>query len=294
MGSVIVDGSREEISGLSTVTWLDTDKFGRTPNRYTNQRTGGGEFSPGQVQRLNLIALHSVHGVGTGKVESCGDTWESAFAYARSFMSPARKASSHFIIAPAGALQLADLVQDRTWTTGAWNPFSIGIEMTEHTDGSQCEAMIKNAVRLVWWLCGRFGIQAQIPVRSHGGIDLGDIPRLQGSGGRNWWGIAFHANKPERGPGDPGPAFGQAFLASGAEGFDLRAGQDLETWRARQLMIGAPTDGIPGPQTVAAIRAKFGRSTWATPKSGGTSNTGFPTLIALLGLAATVRFFAHR
>ena len=42
----------------------------------------------------------------------------------------------------------------------------------------------------------------------------------------------------------------------GCESFDFGSSVDLTTWKARQATLGiAKPDGVPGPQTVAALKA---------------------------------------
>lgn len=277
--SVAWNGRRIEIPGLRTISFLDPGGPPRTPNCNTSDKGAPGHYNLSQVQPISGAVWHTVHGTATGAVLSdgtCGSDHE-AMAYAVDFAKPSRGASSQFIVADNGTvLNVADLVTDRCWHAGSreadWNPFTVGIEMSQHRAGGICKATLDAAVTLAWWLCRAFGIQAMIPVTPAGEPDLDNIPRLVdsfGAGARSFYGHWFHAGQEVRGYGDPGPAFPKAFLASGAEGFDLRRGQDLTVWRLRQAALGLPLadqDGIAGPQTVAAIRRRMGRSTWVTRK----------------------------
>lgn len=265
----------------------------RTPNCYTTDRAAPGQYAPGLVRPVSVVAWHTFHGEANGTVEMCTGN-SAAWSVARDFSKPSRKASAHFVIAPEYALVLANLVTDRTWTTGGWNPYAIGIEMDERSSGSQCADTIKIAVNLAWWLSEVFDVQPMVAVKPNGTVDLDDIPRFTGTGILTWRGHAFHAQQVggDRGRGDPGPAFAKAFLESGAEGFDARANQDRQVWKDRQRQLGmspADQDGIPGPRTVAAMRAKLGRRTWVTRKGSTadvSSGGGMGALVALLVLGA--------
>ena len=76
------------------------------------------------------------------------------------------------------------------------------------------------------------------------------------AGGADCVGIFGHRDQTtERGRGDPG----DAVMAAGAEasylGLNFDTGADREFWRPIQRDLGIEADGIPGPQTVAALVA---------------------------------------
>jgi hypothetical protein len=69
-------------------------------------------------------------------------------------------------------------------------------------------------------------------------------------------GIFGHRDNTERrGRWDPGEVVFQMLAARGVEQFDFAAGEDLEVWAKRQRELGITADGVPGPGTVAALKA---------------------------------------
>jgi hypothetical protein len=286
--SVVCAGRAYEIPGLATRSWLDPQGAPpRAPNVYTNVLTSPGAYAPSMVQPITGIVWHTVHGTATGEVlgpATCGTSAE-AYAYAQSFARPMGPASTTFVIADNGlVLNLSDLCTDRAWGAGGWNPFTVSIEIDQHRAGGICAAAIAAAVDLAWWLSDYFGVQPMIPVMPDGTPDLGDIERLVGDGAKTWHGHFFHADSGARSSGDPGPAFGRAFLASGAEGFDARARQDIAVWKSRQAWLGMPPeqqDGVPGARTVARMREVLGRATWAVRAGSGGGGLLVPVTVAL-------------
>lgn len=285
--TIVWAGRAIEVPGIDSRSWVDpVEPPPRSPNVYTNVRGDLGAYRPDMVQPVTGIVWHTVHGTATGEVlrdGTCGTSSE-AYAYAADFAKPSREASSTFIVADNGRLlALSDLITARSWHAGPWNPWTVGIEIDQHSAGGICAAAIDTAVRLAWWLSEAFGVQPMVAVRPDGQPDLSDIPRLQGEGARSFHGHYFHADQPVRSTGDPGPAFARAFMASGAEGFDVARDQDIQVWKARQDYLGLPVaeqDGIPGARTVAAIEARFGRRTWQVNpfRSSG-------SMLPVLGLA---------
>ncbi len=274
--SAVWNGQRIEIPRVVTRSWMDTSDPRRPPrtvNCYTNVHGGPGKYEPSMVQPITGITWHAVHGTATGEVTEAQDSKcvgeNGALANAKYFAKETSEASSHFVLADNGAaLVLADLITNRTWHAGAWNPFTIGIEIDQSSADAICTQALATSVHLAWWLCAAFGVQPMLPFHN-GAPDLGDIPQLVGGGAKNFRGHYFHAAQAIRGRGDPGPALPWALHESGFEGFDVRAGQDILVWKARQKVLGMPLaaqDGIPGVATVAAMRAMLGRPTWAVRK----------------------------
>jgi hypothetical protein len=259
--SLSVGDKAVEVPGLRTRSFLDvTDPLRppRTPKRYRPK---------GSARPPSGVIWHSVHGTADGTVVDdpavCANESE-AMAYARAFARHnGRQASSHLIVADSGVvLCVADLLLEHTWHAGRFNPHTVGIELDQEGPRGVCAPLLAAAVDLAWWLSRTLGIQPMIPARRIRGVlepDLRDFPRILVPGGeRSFRGHFFHANCPERGEGDPGPALGRALLASGFEGFDVRALEDRDVWRKRQKALGfsdRDADGDPGPMTREALRA---------------------------------------
>ena len=69
----------------------------------------------------------------------------------------------------------------------------------------------------------------------------------------------FHRNQTtNKGPGDPGDSLFVALKNAGYELFDFDNKDDLNVWKQRQASLGlvpSDVDGVPGPKTVAALKA---------------------------------------
>jgi hypothetical protein len=194
-------------------------------------------------------APHVLPGRGSGgKARRTAEMW-------RNDPTPS---GAHLVIDNDGTVAcLCDLAEIETYHATVSNPWSIGIEMYQEAGNGVYEAVYATALKLVPALCRMFGIQLQIPKLPYRNEPL----RRMIDGGENCVGIFGHRdNTPRRGEGDPGDEVFARLAALGAERFDHDAGEDIEIWKHRQLMLndgGAAlkVDGIPGPRTVAALVA---------------------------------------
>jgi hypothetical protein len=202
--------------------------------------------------RVRAIVLHTTRGASPQPIRDGYGKGGAALANVQQWNRETRDASAHLLVDRDGTVyQTADLVSDEAWHATSVNPVSVGIEICQGSDGSLYRGQLGVAVALVHWLTDALGIQRQIPHAY-----TGEVPRLA-SGGRDVVGVYGHRDQTRRkGIGDPGDIVFELLAAEGYERFDLRAGQDLDTWRARQRDLGIAADGIPGPATVAALRAK--------------------------------------
>jgi hypothetical protein len=223
-----------------------------------------------RVRPVTAIVAHSTHGTAHGDLVSGIERDDSgqpihshdereAEAYAAAFSDRnGRAASAHFVVAFDGAvIQVADIA-DRTWHACGSNYFTLGIEHDQHLDGRYNQDTLDAGLLLLDVLTYLTGVQRWIPM-SRGAPDISHLARMsKGFEGRDVRGVWFHANRPERDSGDPGPAVPLTYLAAGYEGFDVAAREDLKTWAERQTALGftgRDVDGLPGPQTRAAIVA---------------------------------------
>jgi hypothetical protein len=156
---------------------------------------------------------------------------------------------------------LADLGLTDIFHATASNAWSVGHEMKEQTGGGVFQATLDAAVKVCIASCRALGIQLQMP--KLGSYTGHPIARMndQGAtpGGPDMIGIFGHRDNTERrGHWDPGDAIFKLLAAHGVEQFDFAAGEDRAVWMKRQRDLGVPAneaDGIPGPATVAALKA---------------------------------------
>lgn len=177
------------------------------------------------------------------------------------------KYAAHAIFDHDGALfQLYDLVSHETWHATASNPWSIGFEMKELPGGGFYEHMMQNAVYTYLATCRKVGIQMQMQTR--GTYNGHPIARMNehglSPGGPDMVGIFGHRmNTERRGKWDPGEIIWDMLDQAGVHEFDFSKDEDKDFWKEIQSdlkqrglldYIGEP-DGVPGPKTVAALKA---------------------------------------
>jgi peptidoglycan hydrolase-like protein with peptidoglycan-binding domain len=142
--------------------------------------------------------------------------------------------------------------------------------MKEKPGGGVYEATLDTAVKVCIATCRALGIQLQMP--KLGTYTGHPIPCMSDEGktpgGPDTIGIFGHRDNTERrGRWDPGEAVFQRLAALGVEQLDFAAGEDREVWASRQRALGLPADGIPGPGTVAALKAAgYTDGIWALGK----------------------------
>lgn len=189
--------------------------------------------------------------------------------YTRAQASTSREASYDFLVSTVGwVLQQIDPWFHYSWNAGTLNGRAFGgIEVEQGPGGAVYGPSVRAFVALVDTLTLRapVPIQRQIPAVVRQGRRVPDrrlLARFEApQDGRDWWGVVGHRNATiQRGPGDPGDVLLQALLDAGYEGWDVAAGEDLDVWAARQRVLGVATTGTPGPETVAALRARGRRS----------------------------------
>lgn len=263
--SVVIDGIKIEIPGLTTRSWLDTTDPLAPPANVKDSLKND--------RKISGIVIHTTRGLRDGSIKLNPDgtpfvsTDEKAgMAYARYWSrKDAQAASAALIVCHNGTvLCISDLRDEVTWHATGANNFTIGIEMCQYLNGTLTKATYDSTVKLVNFLTAHFGIQRQIPttVKNNKKVPAsGIIPRLNqdnsGPAGRDFYGVFGHRNiTRNRGPGDPGNVIFELLLEHGYEGFDLSKDEDKAVWRQRQAQLGIPNpDGIPGKETTARLRA---------------------------------------
>ena len=166
---------------------------------------------------------------------------------------------------------LADLFLTEAYHATVSNQYSVGHETKELVGGGFYEAAATATVLTTIVGCRALGIQLQIPKLAYKGKPL---TRML-NGGADCVGIFGHRdNTDTRGRWDPGDVLFAMLRDRGAEAFDIEAGEDRDVWAKRQADLnasggyGLTVDGIPGPATVAALRAQgYVDGIWALGKT---------------------------
>jgi hypothetical protein len=243
---VIVNGTRELVLGVDVENWLDNPVL---------RLTRGEDFAPGARAWLRAIVLHTTKGLAGASLAGFGPPVDAGFRCARYWSSDGRQAGAHLVVDHDGAVScLADLGNETAYHCPRWNTCSVGIELYQGGAGELYEGQLDVCVRLVDWLTRRFGIQRQIPHQYVRALER----FLQGE--ESVVGVIGHRDAARnRGVGDPGNAIFNRLGLAGYEPLNFEVRDDLERWRQRQRELGLPkdqVDGIPGPITVAALRAR--------------------------------------
>jgi N-acetylmuramoyl-L-alanine amidase-like protein len=247
--AVIVAGRPEEIPGLHTVSWFDHPEL--------RLRKGEDYRSRNPGTWIRQIILHTTKGlpakagdppqeirVGIGAPVNAGQR------VAEYWSRDGRQAGAHLVVDHDGTVACCcDLQADAAYHASVVNSRSVGVEIFQGSHAELYLGQLQVVVSLCDWLTRRFGIQRQIPER----YDGGPLRRLE-LGGEDCVGVFGHRDvTANRGPGDPGSMIFELLRQAGYEQFDFAKGADLDAWRPRQS--GLLADGIPGPDTVAALRA---------------------------------------
>lgn len=267
MSGLVIDGAEYRVPNVNVESFLGNPKLARGAEDGRARRTRWVRMQinhttkgiPGGRNRTPQV-LRPGAGPDAGRDERVASFWTN---------SP-RQSGAHTIIDTDGSIgQVADLLTVAMYHAGAVNEFSVGHEIFQDSDASIWEASLRSCVAMNVAICQLMGIQLQIhrPYQ-------GPIRRLR-EGGKDCVGIFGHHDvTSNRGPGDPGELIKDFLVDAGAEVFDFSAGEDRAAWSERQRELGVVDDGVPGPQTVAALReAGYRDGIWALGK--GDSGTTF-------------------
>jgi len=225
--------------------------------------TSGKDCKP-RTNRPQQLILHKtiaddpekiLAGAGpAGGAKKTADYWRSCDGKT----NPYRNAGAHGVTGEDGVVwNLVDLIKVEVFHATVSNLISIGWETREVAGGGVYQASLDATVLTAIAICRAVGIQLQVP-HSYNGHPLHRML----NGGHDVVGVLGHRdNTEERGEWDPGNILFGMLRAHGAEAFDFANGEDIATWKARQLSLNAKghtltIDGIPGPATTAALRAE--------------------------------------
>lgn len=238
---LILSGKQVETPFVSK-SWLDEVSARIGPKDRANRTTTW----------IRGITLHTTNGSAPQPIKPGAGRSGAALQNIFYWNSSSSYASSHLLVDRDGVVfQTADLIAEQTWHATSVNNVSVGVEICQGSDGSLFQKQLDVVVSMCDWLTAQLGIQRQVPLAYTGKV----ISRLS-SGGKDVVGVYGHRDQTSnRGKGDPGDAVMDALVAAGYERFDLEAGADKAAWQQRQKTLGITADGVPGPATLAALKA---------------------------------------
>jgi hypothetical protein len=222
-------------------------------------------------QWIRSVTYHTTMGQRAVLVQGSRPS-EREHATARDFATTEDHRAADFIVGTDGDIvQVNDPAFSYTENVGLVNGYSIGVEMEDLGDARLYSVQMSSAAALGAVLTEAFSIQQQV-CWVDGKPFLGIIPRLsaEGGSGASCVGAFGHCNSTEeRGPGDPNRYIFDALVGEqGFERLNFVSGQDLAVWRERQARLGVPQTGVPGPETVAALKARgYRNGLWSKPPS---------------------------
>jgi len=196
------------------------------------------------------------------------------------------------------AIQVSDPGSLSSWHAGQVNGVADGWELAQTSEGTLTQMQLDGYVRLCDEWSYHCGIPRVIAWRD-GKPFAGMLTRALSAHGagaslclfyghRNIWSVSKTTGQlyAVRSAGDPSDLPFLALKAAGYLCLDVEAGDDLKMWKDLQVQLGLDPDGIPGPQTRAAlIRAgKHGPGGMLVPRPGDDAR-GLPAWLRARPLA---------
>jgi hypothetical protein len=249
---VIIDGQAELVPGIDVENWHD--------NPVLRLRKGQ-DFRDRKTDWIRQVILHTTKGIPGGDDNrsqdirpGVGPPVHAGERCARWWSKDPEPAGAHLVVDFDGAVfSCVDLRREAAHHAKHANETSIGIEIYQGSAAELYLGQLEVVVRLCDWLTRRFGVQRQIPDLYRGpSRRLMDAKEI-----RDVVGVIGHRDcAASRGRGDPGDKIFYMLGAAGYEDLNFDNREDLDAWRRRQRDMGIQkADGIPGPQTVAALAA---------------------------------------
>jgi hypothetical protein len=243
MPGLIIDGRIEAGPDVPILNYKDHPELKLVPGHSMRARN---------TRHIQMVVAHNTKNIplsvrsGAGRYSAIGER------VTRFWTTNPAPAGAHIVVDHDGTITChADLLQDAAYHAGTLNERSIGIEIYEDSDGTVYEVQIENTIKLIDWLCVRFGIQRQFP--GDGGV----VKRLAG-GGRDCYGVIGHCHNNPHKKYDPSIVFFQYLKEAGYQEFCFAAEDDKAYWREFQIEHQLAVDGIPGPETCDVIQAIVG------------------------------------
>jgi hypothetical protein len=249
----ICNGAVEPAAGLDVTNFVDMPRLALAHGEdYCHRSTD---------TWIHAIVIHSTKGLPGGGHDTpqdirpgFGPAIGAGERVARFWSRDGRQAGAHLVVDFDGSVwQTTDLISSAAYGCPGWNKCGIQIEIYQGGSAEFYVSQLEAVVRLVDWLTRRFSIQRTIPHRY-----VGPIRRFTDHGPDDFVGVLGHRDAARnRGPGDPGSKIFYMLGDAGYQALNLDLSEDRDALRRvqRSLGMGDDADGIPGPKTVAALKA---------------------------------------
>jgi hypothetical protein len=278
---IVIGGRAVRIPGLDVTNYLDDPRLRLAPGDRRMR-------SARERSWVHVIVVHTTGGIpggndlrpqvilpGLGPNSGGGQRVVASWTH-----DTQRPGGAHLVVDFDGSSYCcADLLDEAAYHAQRANGPSIGIEVVQgHGRAELYQEQLDVAARLALAVCRLMPdpIQWQMPA-SYAGHPVKRFTRSLEGGSEplhDVVGIVGHRDlTTSRGSGDPGNAMMEALAAAGCEKFDFDAGADLAAWKERQIDLSVMgRDGVPGPQTTAALKlAGHPDGIWQLPIVGVSS-----------------------
>jgi len=248
MPGLIINGKEELVDGLTIINYKDEPKL---------KLKAGEDMRARKTRWIRSIVLHNTKNIQTKVKAGFGPSTNLGKRIADLWATSSKNAGAHLSVDWDGTVYChADLLQDATYHASSMNEVSIGIEIYEDGKGVVYEGQLDVVVKLVVWLCRRFGIQMQMPIA----MDNSEISRIK-RGGEDCVGVFGHCHQNHKDKAhDPGiDIFKRLKADAGFKEFDFAhqgMPDDIKYWMITQKALDLVIDGVPGPKTCDALQAR--------------------------------------
>jgi len=243
MPGLVIDNKEELVPGLEIINYHDQRLL---------KLKAGEDMRARHTRWIRSIVWHNTKNIATTQKDGIGPDTDLADRISRLWTKDPSHAGAHLSVDWNGVVCChADLLQDAAYHASSMNEVSIGGELYEDKNGVVYEGQMEVAARLTEWLCCRFGIQKQMPDPNFNG----EIARIK-AGGKDCVGVFGHCHQYGGKKNDPGIHIFLALLRAGFKVFNFNKNEDKDYWLFMQKALEIESDGIPGPSTCDALRAK--------------------------------------
>lgn len=258
---VVVDGVIVPIPGVNAIP----PTFAGGP---TYAQLSPGDYMQRPTSWVRQFIIHTTKGLAVQRVVPGAGPGNRAKVVADFWRDDPTHSAAQIVADTNGDIvSLCDVLRVASYHAEGSNPFSIGIEIYQESNGDVYEASIKATVATVRALADRLLIPFQHHSAPYANRPLTRMETTNPSRVRVQWGgptcvgiFGHRDNTRARGWGDPGDAVFVELAVAGSEPLDYHRDEDLAAGSRRQHALVArgariSIDGVVGPESMRAARA---------------------------------------